>query len=197
MTSGLVACITRPELETRRAILREKAAAGGVRIPVDCLETLAQRPVSSVRDLVGGLNQVVARASLLRQPVTQGLVAEALLAVEVASHPRSLDEIIDLVAGAYGVSREDLRSRSRRRRVVRPRQFAMYLCRRYTEASLGDIGRALSRDHTSVIYAVDVVERRIVERPQLRYELEALAARLEPSRVQTRSAPARRPRASS
>ena len=180
MTSGLVACITRPELETRRAILRDKAAAGGVRIPDDCLETLAQRPVSSVRDLVGGLNQVVARASLLRQPVTQGLVAEALLAVDVASRPRSLDEIIDLVAGAYGVSREDLCSRSRRRRVVRPRQFAMYLSRRYTEASLGEIGRALSRDHTSVIYAVDVVERRIVERPQLRYELEALATRLEP-----------------
>ena len=188
MASGLVARIAPPELETRRAILREKAAAGGVRIPDDCLDTLAHRPVASVRDLVGGLNQVVARASLLRQPVTPALVAEALLAVEVATRPRSLDEIIDLVGHAYGVSREELRSRSRRRRVVRPRQFAMYLCRRYTEASLGEIGRSLSRDHTSVIYAIDVVERRILERPQLRYELEALAARLEPRERPARAA---------
>ena len=53
-----------------------------------------------------------------------------------------------------------------------------YLCRRYTDASLKDIGRAFNRDHTSVMYAVDVVERRILERPQLRYELEALLKRL-------------------
>jgi chromosomal replication initiator protein len=54
----------------------------------------------------------------------------------------------------------------------------MYLARRYTDASLAEIGRAFSRDHTSVMYAIDVVERRIVEKPQLRYELEALAQRV-------------------
>jgi len=75
------------------------------------------------------------------------------------------------------LSLEELCGRSRRRRIVQPRQFAMYLCRKYTNASLKDIGRAFERDHTSVIYAIDVVERRTVERPQLRYELEALAAR--------------------
>jgi chromosomal replication initiator protein len=53
----------------------------------------------------------------------------------------------------------------------------MYLCRKYTNASLKEIGRAFDRDHTSVIYAIEVVERRVVERPQLRYELETLAAR--------------------
>ena len=56
----------------------------------------------------------------------------------------------------------------------------MFLCRRYTEASLADIGRAFDRDHTSVIYAIDTVERRIVEQPQLRYELEALVRRISP-----------------
>jgi chromosomal replication initiator protein len=61
---------------------------------------------------------------------------------------------------------------------VRPRQIAMYLARSYTDASLAEIGRAFSRDHTSVMYAIDVVERRIVEKPQLRYELEALAQRV-------------------
>ena len=106
------------------------------------------------------------------------LARESLAAVEVPGRPRTIEQIGARVAAAYGLRADDLGSRSRRRQVVRPRQFAMYLCRRYTDASLKDIGRAFNRDHTSVMYAVDVVERRILERPQLRYELEALLKRL-------------------
>ncbi len=106
------------------------------------------------------------------------LAAESLAAVDVPGRPRTIQEIMARVARAYGLETDDLRSRSRRRRIVRPRQFAMYICRRSTEASLKDIGRAFNRDHTSVMYAIDVVERRALERPQLRYELEALAKRL-------------------
>jgi chromosomal replication initiator protein len=178
MASGLVARITPPETETRRAILRERAARGGVRVPEECLELLASRELTSVRDLIAGLNQVVARASLLRSPITPELVAQALDAVDMPGRARSLDEIVGETARAYGLAPEALRSRSRKQVVVRPRQIAMYLARRYTAASLADIGRAFARDHTSVMYAIDVVERRIVERPQLRYELEALAARV-------------------
>ncbi len=178
MASGLVARIAPPEAETRRAILRERAARGGVRVPDECLELLAARELASVRDLIGGLNQVVARASLLRAPITPELVAQALDAVEMPGRARSIEEIVLETARAYGLAPEALRSRSRKQLVVRPRQIAMYLARRYTAASLADIGRAFARDHTSVMYAIDVVERRIVERPQLRYELEALAARV-------------------
>jgi chromosomal replication initiator protein len=178
MASGLVARIAPPEAETRRSILRERAARGGVRVPSECLELLAARELVSVRDLIAGLNQVVARASLLRAPITPELVAQALDAVEMPGRARSLDEIMGETARAYGLAPEALRSRSRKQVVVRPRQIAMYLARRYTAASLADIGRAFERDHTSVMYAIDVVERRIVERPQLRYELEALAARV-------------------
>ena len=177
MVSGLVARIAPPELHTRTEILREKAAGGGIGLPEECLRQLAERTVDSVRDLLSGLNQVVARASLLRTRITPELVTEALAAVEVPGRPHTLEQIMELVARTYALTREEIRGRSRRRRVVQPRQFAMYLCRRYTNASLKDIGRAFDRDHTSVIYAIEVVERRIVERPQLRYELEALAAR--------------------
>jgi len=182
MASGLVARIAPPEAETRRAILRERAARGGVRIPEPCLDLLAERELLSVRDLIAGLNQVVARASLLRAPITPELVAQALDAVDMPGRARSLDEISAETARAYGLPPETLRSRSRKQVFVRPRQIAMYLARRYTDASLADIGRAFGRDHTSVMYAIDAVERRIVERPQLRYELEALAARISGSR---------------
>lgn len=180
MTSGLVARIASPELDTRRAILRERAAAGGFRLPEACLETLASRQVRSVRDLVAGLNQVIAHATLLRRPITPELVATALSDVEVAAPAHTLEQILELVASAYGLSRAELSRRSRERRLARPRQIAMYLCRRYTDASLAEIGRALGRDHTSVLHATRVVEARIAERPQLRYELEALARRVAP-----------------
>jgi len=178
LASGLVACIGPPEAETRTAILRAKAAAGGVRVPEECLGLLARRPVASARDLIAGLNQVVARAALLKQPITADLVREALAAVSVPGRRHTLGDIVELVARTYSLSVEELRSRSRKRHVARPRQLAMYLCRRYTDASLKEIGRALRRDHTSVLYAIDVVERRAVEHPPLRYQLEALAAKL-------------------
>ncbi len=180
MSSGLVACMAPPGLETRRTILREKAAAGGLRLPEECLETLARRPVQSVRDLLAGLNQVVARAALLHRPVTPELIAEALAAVDVKERPRSLEEIAALAARSYSVSLEELRGRSRRRHVVRPRQIAMYLCRLYTDASLKEIGRLFQRDHTTVLHAIESVEKRVVERPQLRYELETLGCRVSP-----------------
>jgi len=180
MSSGLIAQIAAPALKTRRAILREKAAGGGIRIPQACLETLAQLPVRSVRDLLAGLNQIVARATLLRRPVTPDLVAEAIAAIELSEHPHRLEEIIELTARSCGVTLEEMQSRSRRRRLVRPRQIAMYLARSYTDSSLKEIGQAFARDHSSVIYAVETVERRMLEQPQLRYEIETLSARINP-----------------
>jgi chromosomal replication initiator protein len=178
LASGLVAYIGPPEADTRLAILRAKSAAGGVRVPDDCLELLATRPVTSVRDLLAGLNQVVARATLLKRAITAELVQEALAASVVPGAHWTLDEIIALVARTYSVTPDDLRSRTRKRHIARPRQIAMYLCRRYTDASLKEIGRTLQRDHTSVLYAIDAVERRTLEHPQLRYQLETLSARL-------------------
>src|SRR5258706_470763 len=111
--AGLVARIAPPEAEPRGAILRERAARGGVRVPDECLELLAARELASVRDLIGGLNQVVARASLLRAPITPELVAQALDAVEMPGRARSIGEIVLETARAYGLAPEALRSRAR------------------------------------------------------------------------------------
>ena len=83
------------------------------------------------------------------------------------------------MASFYGTTREALASRSRRRDVLVPRQLAMYLCRRYTDASLPEIGRELGRDHPAVKNAIEVVERAILQRAPLRYRVEELAGRME------------------
>ncbi|NNL67006.1 MAG: chromosomal replication initiation protein DnaA, partial [Myxococcales bacterium] len=173
-------------------ILRSRAAAGGVRIPDDCLERLVEVVHGSVRDLESVLGQIVASATLLKQPVDRALTEAALRKLGPGeSHalgtrrvaPR---EVIEMVAAFFGTTPEALCSRSRRRDVLLPRQLSMYLCRRFTDASLSEIGRALGRDHPAVRNAVSAVERQILERAPLRYQVEALSDRLEHLRTPDR-----------
>jgi len=180
MTQGFVARLGEPDRDTQIHILRSKAASGGVRVPEEGLELLASRGARNVGELLSGLNQVVARASLLKRPITTELVCETLNETQVAQSSRgaqTVGEIMAICAKAYSMTVDTLCGRSRLRRVVRPRQFAMYLCRKYTNASLKEIGRAFDRDHTSVMHAVKAIEQRTLEQPQLRYELEALVSR--------------------
>jgi chromosomal replication initiator protein len=87
--------------------------------------------------------------------------------------------VIESVAAFFRATPSQLASRSRRRDVLVPRQLAMYLCRRYTDASLSEIGAAFGRDHPAVSNAVRVVEQRMLERAPVRYQVEALCERLD------------------
>ncbi|MBW1685758.1 MAG: chromosomal replication initiator protein DnaA [Deltaproteobacteria bacterium] len=182
LTAGLVAEIEPPDATVRRNILRSKAAAGGVRVPDDCLDLLVEAVRGSVRDLEGALIQLVTTAALLKRSIDLELTRMALrkLAPVPPRKPHLEPEtIIDVVAGFFGTNRAALASRSRRRDVLVPRQLAMYLCRRYTDHPLSRIARAFDRDHPAVSNAVKVVERKILERAPLRYQVEELSARLD------------------
>ncbi len=182
ITAGLVAEIEPPDAAVRRRILRAKAAAGGVRLPDDCLDLLVDAVRGSVRDLEGALIQLVATASLLKQRVDLPLTRAALHKLSPAPAPlRPLEPkvVIDTVAGFFGTSHAAMATRSRRRDVLLPRQLAMYFCRRYTNEPLGVIARHFDRDHPAVSNAVKTVERRILERAPLRYQAEELSARLD------------------
>ena len=178
LTSGLVAGMVAPEMASRTRILRDSAAAGGVHLPDGCLQLLASRPVHSTRDLLSGLRQVVARATLLRRQIDLKLVHEALGAISVPTPRRSIHDISSAVARTYGLGLEQLQTRSRKAQFSRPRQIAMYLCRQLSEASLQEIADLFGRDHSTVSYAVEAVEKRTLSKPQLRYELEEIANRL-------------------
>ncbi len=185
MASGLVAELAPPDTELRRSILKNRAAAGGIRIPEDCVERIVEAVRGSVSDLESVLGQIVASATLLKQPVDLALTDAALRKLG-PGESRTLGnrrvaprEVIEMVAAFFGTTPEALCSRSRRRDILLPRQLSMYLCRRFTDASFSEIGRALERDHPSVRNAVSSVERQILERAPLRYQVEALCDRLE------------------
>ncbi len=182
LSSGLVAELGSPAAAVRREILRRKAADGGVHLPADCLELLVACAPGSVRDLEGVLIQIVASASLLKRPIDRELTQLALRKLSPIageSRPLRIHDVLDVVATYFQKRPDELASRSRRREVLVPRQLAMLLSRRYTDASLSEIGAALGRDHSAVANAVSVLERLILERAPLRYQVEALCARLD------------------
>ncbi|MEN8161700.1 MAG: chromosomal replication initiator protein DnaA, partial [Myxococcota bacterium] len=180
MAGGLVAELELPDRALRRAILRDRASRGGVALPPDCLELLVDGVRGSVRDLEGVLTQLVATASLLGRPIDRAFTDAALRKV---GGPRPAErepgQVIACVATFFGVSPSQLASRSRATRFGHPRQLAMYLCRRYTDASLSEIGRYFDRKHASVANAIQKVERDVLARAPLRYQVEELAARVE------------------
>jgi chromosomal replication initiator protein len=154
---GLTADIQPPDFETRAAILRSKADRAGHYLPDELIGTIARRVQSNIRELEGALTRIVAFADLSGLPFTPQLVDSAL--VDFLPHRNEVqpDDVIRVVAEAYGVTVDRMMSRDRSREVAFPRQIAMYLLRE-ENISLPQIGDALGgRDHTTVMYAYEKV----------------------------------------
>ncbi len=152
---GLTVRLEPPELETRVAILINKAQAAGVELKRDCAFFIAQKVRSNVRDLEGALKRVLANAHFFGQTITLDFVRETLRDL-IAVHDRqiSLDNIQRMVADYFKIKISDLLSKRRNRSVARPRQVAMALCKELTDHSLPEIGEAFGgRDHTTVLHA--------------------------------------------
>jgi chromosomal replication initiator protein len=188
MAAGLVAELEMPDPFVRREILRSKAAAGGVKLPENCRELLVEAVPGSVRDLEGVLIQLVASASLLKRPIDLDLTRAALHKHTPMVPSREIDphEIVETVAAFFKKAPDVLAGKSRRREILWPRQLAMYLCQKYTDAPTSAIGRLLGREHTAVRNAIQVVERQMLEHAPRRYQVEALCRQIEAQRAARR-----------
>ena len=159
---GLVADIHPTDYELRLGILQSKAEKiGDVDVPLRVLEFLAHKITSSVRELEGALNRVVAHATLIGREVTLEATQEILQDV-LRAHDRriTIEEIQKRVAAHFNIRLGDMYSARRARNVARPRQVAMYLAKQLTSRSLPEIGRKFGgRDHTTVMHGVKRVEQ--------------------------------------
>ena len=166
---GLAADIQPPDLETRLAILRAKAERMGRFIPDEILETVARRVESNIRELEGALNRILAFADLSGSPLTPQLVEIALADLLPQRQNVPLEKIVELVAREWQTSVEALLGRDRTQKIAEPRQVAMYLLRKETDASLPMIGEVLGgRDHTTVMYAIQKIANAIETKADLR-----------------------------
>ncbi len=174
---GMVARIDPPCFETRMAIVQKKAEARGWTLPGDVVEYLANIAPSNVRELEGAVLKTIGYASLTGRPVTIATAREVLRA-DRPKIPRGVitpDGIEKVVGGAFGVTPEQLQSKSRARSVAFPRQVCMYLTRSLTNLSLQEVGRAFGgRDHSTVAHACEKIEKERTVDPEFRSTLNSL-----------------------
>ncbi len=157
---GLSVAVEPPELETRAAILINKAEQSNVDLPADAAMFIAQRLRSHVRELEGALKKVIVHAKFVGRPIDLELVKEALKDL-FALHDKlvTIDNIQRSVAEYYKIKMSDMLSKRRNRSVARPRQMAMCLSKELTNHSLPEIGDAFGgRDHTTVLHACKQVK---------------------------------------
>lgn len=178
---GLITDIQPPDFETRVAILRQKAETENFRIPLELTSYLATRINSNIRELEGALIRIMAYVSFSKRQVTRELVDEVLKGLFPEDKAKSLT-IIDIqkvVAAHFGLKLEDLTAKKRTRTVSLPRQIAMYLSRKHTDASLPRIGEEFGgRDHTTVIHACEKIEDDLAREPGFPQVIRELEAKL-------------------
>ncbi len=167
---GLLTDIQLPDLETRTAILRNKAERDRVEVPNETLDFIATNIATNIRELEGALIRVTAYASLSGQPITTELAQAQLADLMVDTKPkhRTDEELLAEIAGILKFEVEALKGKSRQRPLVTARQIAMYVFRESTDLSYPAIARLFGgRDHTTVIHANEKIQRLMSERKQI------------------------------
>ena len=159
LLAGLLSCIDRPDEQTRRRILRHKAARHQTILPEDVEDVLVRHIKTDVRQIESCLQNLILKAQLLNSGIT------ARMAWEVVAHYAAHSPILDMasiilhVCQAFGMSNDQLVSNNRRQECVTARNTAFYLARKHTEMSLAAIGQCFNRKHSTVIKGITNIER--------------------------------------
>ncbi len=178
---GLITDIQPPELETRIAILRKKAALDRMTVPDEVLEFIASRIERNIRELEGALIRVTAFASLNQQQVDLALTQVVLRDLIHDAMAGDIDAatIMAVTAEFFSLSIDDLCGASKTKQLASARQIAMYLCRELTDLTLPAIGKTFGgRDHTTVMHAARKIRSEITERRQTYEQVQELTARV-------------------
>ncbi|HET6287109.1 MAG TPA: chromosomal replication initiator protein DnaA [Amycolatopsis sp.] len=178
---GLITDIQPPELETRIAILRKKAAQDRLAVPNEVLEFIASRVEANIRELEGALIRVTAFASLNQQPVDVALAEIVLRDLIPDSHAPEITAptIMGVTSEFFDVTLDDLCGPGKTKALATARQIAMYLCRELTDMSLPKIGQTFGgRDHTTVMHADKKIRKEMAERRRIYDQVQELTSRI-------------------
>jgi chromosomal replication initiator protein len=177
---GLIADIQPPDMETRVAILQKKAEVESVQLPHDVAIYLASNIDSNVRELEGSLTRLGAFASLTKATISVDLAKDVLRnTLNGAKREITVENIQKTTCDYFNIKLGDLKAKRRTQNIALPRQVAMYLCRKHTDASFPGIGDKFGgRDHSTVIHASRTIERKMKEDPNMQSTIEKLERNL-------------------
>jgi chromosomal replication initiator protein len=177
LSCGLISKINPPDFQTRVRILHKKL--NGEKIPMEVIDYLAGELCEDVRQLESGLKGVMIRASLMGRRIDMPLAKDVVEDLSVKRSRITVETIKKLVCREYNVTETEIVSKSRKRRIVRPRQVAIYLSRRYTDASLQAIGKSFKRYHATALHSIGAIERELKINPAMKEEVGTLCRKLE------------------
>jgi len=179
---GLVADIQTPDLETKMAILEKKAEIHAIKLTQDVAQFIASRITSNIRELEGALIRVGAFATLTNQHITLGMAQKILLYLDENKTEKDgvmLDKILKIVAKTYKTPINEIKSKKRSKDIAAVRQISFYMMKKLSRSSLQTIGEYIGRrDHSTVLHAINKVEKMIAEDHYLGQKLKDLEQRI-------------------
>ena len=183
LTGGIIAPIGPPDFSTRVNILAKKAEDRGVSASPKVLDYLAEHISGDVRLLECSLDCLVARSTLLKEPVSLRLAQEVLQDLQAVDSRLSVSQIQKIVGDYYQVSLREMLGRSRQKKLVRARQIAIYFSRLYSQKTMMELGRLFQRSHASVVHALQTLERDRQTQPRLAQEIKFLEEKMAQTQV--------------
>jgi chromosomal replication initiator protein len=179
LTSGLVTTIGGPDYHTRVQILMEKANGFGVYLSKDVVHFLADQLKRDVRQMESALKCLKARSELVGAKINMDLAKEVSSALVSGESSATTEKIMALVCEYYKVDLEMIRSKSRKKMYAYPRNIYAYLCRKYSDETLQTIGRSINRSHSTVVYATELVERKMKTDRSMKHQVGLISKRLD------------------
>ncbi len=173
---GLIAELEKPNEQLCIDILNAKCRRDGLKIPADVIQYIAHTANGSVRDLEGVVNSLMAYSIVYNSAIDMHL-AERIIkrAVKIDNHPLTIDDILETVCNHFGVSQQNVFSKSRKRQLVQVRQISMYLAQKYTKMPASRIGQLIGgRDHSTVLHSCTAVEQRMKVDSSFKDELNSI-----------------------
>ncbi len=182
LSCGLITSINPPDYHTRQKIVARKAKSQGILLESDIVDFLARNLKGDIRRIEGAVVGLIAKSSILKRPIDMDLAKEVLDDIIGEPAPITLEAIKKLVCKHFKLTVDEIRSKSRKRSIAKPRQIAMFLSRRFTEASLEAIGREFNRDHATVLHSVKRIKKELEGTSKIRHQLDYLIDMLEKGR---------------
>jgi chromosomal replication initiator protein len=178
---GLVAELERPDMELRKNIMRNKVRRDGLNIPESVISYIAENVNESVRELEGIITSLLAQSIIFKRDVdlqmAQTVIGQTVHVVETKSV--SIDDIITKVCAHYEIEESAIHNKTRKREVVQVRQLAMYLAKKYTDASSSKIGQYIGKkDHATVLHACKMIKDQVEVDKAFKAEVEEIEADL-------------------